>query len=531
VSPLRRHPLKASVAAVRGALPEGRHLPDDIWERRHRVLVVLVLAHAAVLGAIGAISEDDPSHGLLEAVPLIAFAAIASTRAVPHWLRAAAVATGLLTASALTVHVFDGVIEAHFHFFVVVGLLTLYQHWAPFLLAITYVVVHHGFLGGLVPESVFNHQPAQERPWLWAGVHGAFVLASSATALVAWRFNEEVQREVIRREEQLRTFTRHGSDLVVVVETDDTIRSAADSITRILGWRPDQVVGRNGFDFVHPEDHAIAAAMTGGMRDEPGAYQHAELRMLHADGSYRLMYATAINLIMDPDVAGIIFTAHDITARRRAEEAVRQSEQRFRALVQNGTDVIAVLERDGSLRFASPAVERILGYQPAIGESVFDLIHPDDRNGIGEAFADALDTPGITMPAEFRLRAVDGTWREVEAVANNLLDDVSVAGVVVNVRDVTERKAAERSLREAEERVRESHLKQRQALEINDNVVQGLAVAKYAFEMGRTDLGAAALDRTLAAAREIISGLLIEADGSLEAGDLARERAASVLNG
>ena len=520
-----------SIAALRESLPEGRHLPGSTWDRRHRALVLLVLAHAVVLGTAGAVTESSPTHGLLEVLPLVAFAALAHAGArVPNWLRAASVAMGLLTASALAVHVADGAIEAHFHFFVVVGLLTLYQHWAPFLLAITYVVVHHGLLGGLVPESVFNHTPAQESPWLWAAIHGGFVLASSTTALIAWRLNEQVQREVIRREEQLRIFGRHGSDLVVVLEIDDTVRSISDSVVRILGWQPDDVVGRNGYEFVHPDDHAIAAAISNGTSDDIGTFQHAEIRLRHADGTYRLMDATATNLIRDPDVAALILTAHDITARRDAEDAVRQSELRFRALVQNGSDVIAVLEQDGRLRFASPAAERILGHSPQLGTSVFDLIHPDDLPRIADAFTGAVDTPGITLPADLRLRTADGGWREVEAVANNLLADESVHGIVVNVRDVTERRAAERSLREAEERVREAELRQRQALEINDTVVQGLAVAKYAYEIGRADLGDAALDRTLTAARNIISDLLVDVDGGLEAGDLARERPAAVLS-
>ena len=105
-------------------------------------------------------------------------------------LRVAAASFGLVTSSAVLVHLWDGVIEAHFHFFVVIGILTLYQDWMPFLVAIAYVVVHHGLMGALAPANVYNHADAVNHPWKWAVIHGGFVLAASAAHIVAWRTNE-----------------------------------------------------------------------------------------------------------------------------------------------------------------------------------------------------------------------------------------------------------------------------------------------------------------------------------------------------
>src|SRR5919202_1395586 len=85
----------------------------------------------------------------------------------------------------------SGVIEAHFHFFVTIGLLTLYREWAPFLLAIGYVVLHHGVMGVLQPRSVYSNPDAVAHPWRWALVHGAFVLAAGLTHIASWRTNEQ----------------------------------------------------------------------------------------------------------------------------------------------------------------------------------------------------------------------------------------------------------------------------------------------------------------------------------------------------
>jgi hypothetical protein len=101
------------------------------------------------------------------------------------------VAMGLLTSSALLVHLTGGLIESHFHFFVIVPLLTPYGDWSVFLLAIGYVAVHHGVFAQLDPTAVFNHPQAWRQPWKWALIHAVYVLGASATALVAWRATEE----------------------------------------------------------------------------------------------------------------------------------------------------------------------------------------------------------------------------------------------------------------------------------------------------------------------------------------------------
>ena len=109
----------------------------------------------------------------------------------PLRMRVAAASFGLITASAMLVHLWGGVIEAHFHFFVMIGVLTLYQDWMPFLIAIGYVVLHHGVDGRpRARDLVFDHSAAVDNPWRWALIHGTFVLAASAAHIVAWRTNE-----------------------------------------------------------------------------------------------------------------------------------------------------------------------------------------------------------------------------------------------------------------------------------------------------------------------------------------------------
>ena len=137
------------------------------------------------------------------------------------------------------------------------------------------------------------------------------------------------------------------------------------------------------------------------------------------------------------------------------EEASGKTEKFFRSLLQNVLDVVAILEADGTLRYVSPGVEAMLGYTPeqVTGTGAFDYVHPDDLERAVGALAETLVASGALPPLEFRARRADGTWRHVEVVRNNRLDDPAVGGVVINVRDVTGRKEAEERLREIERRL------------------------------------------------------------------------------
>lgn len=140
--------------------------------------------------------------------------------------------------------------------------------------------------------------------------------------------------------------------------------------------------------------------------------------------------------------------------RARLYTRVRESEERFRALLQNASDVITLLDGDGTVRYESPSIERILGYQPEelIGKNVFDYVHPEDLERVLNTFTEGLADSELPRFVEYRFRCKDGSWRHLESVGNNLLDDPGVGQLVINSRDITERKQAEQRLEESEQR-------------------------------------------------------------------------------
>lgn len=172
-------------------LPKGRSLPEHVWARRHAGLLLLLWVHVVGLALLGVARGYGAVHTAADTAILGSFAILGSHPRASRKLRSVMVALGLLTSSALMVHLTGGLIESHFHFFIVVPLLTLYSDWSVFLLAIAYVAVHHGVFGQLQPAAVFNHSAAWREPWRWALLHAAYVLGASIAALVAWRATEE----------------------------------------------------------------------------------------------------------------------------------------------------------------------------------------------------------------------------------------------------------------------------------------------------------------------------------------------------
>ncbi len=149
--------------------------------------------------------------------------------------------------------------------------------------------------------------------------------------------------------------------------------------------------------------------------------------------------------------------AHDITERKRTEEELRRSEERFRALVENSSEVIGLFDRDGRWLYASPSVERLWGYtaQEMLATKTFgERVHPEDIEQLRRNFQALVSKPDGIDTLEFRARHKDGSWRAFETIGVNRLETPGVRAIVANLRDVTARRQAEAALKESEERFR-----------------------------------------------------------------------------
>ncbi len=166
----------------------------------------------------------------------------------------------------------------------------------------------------------------------------------------------------------------------------------------------------------------------------------------------RIWVSENAHCVLDEQGAVLCYegTVQEITARKRAEDALRASEARFRALIENAHGMILILERDGTIRYISPGIERVLGYSPRdwLGCPFFELLHPDDRQAAYDEYQRILTHHNSGQESEYRLRHSNGSWPMIALLGSNCLDNPSIAGVVVNARDVSERHEAEQQIRQ-----------------------------------------------------------------------------------
>jgi PAS domain S-box-containing protein len=187
---------------------------------------------------------------------------------------------------------------------------------------------------------------------------------------------------------------------------------------------------------IPPGLESLTAKAKLGTRDE------SQWSYTRRDGSqfFGLLSTSAMH---DEDgvITGYVFIISDITQRHQAEAAKNQLERRYRALLQNSSDIVTIVDPSGRLQYISPAVERLLGFKAdqLIGREILELIHPGDVESARQSFDDIARQPGYSLPIELRLRKSNGETMITEIVANNLLHDEVLHGIVLNTRDISER--------------------------------------------------------------------------------------------
>ena len=258
----------------------------------------------------------------------------------------------------------------------------------------------------------------------------------------------ELLETILEERTKLAEIVDHASDGIAALDPDGTVTSWNPGFESITGYRADEVIGTRGLARMRPRDLAgqeVRLERWASSRDPLPTI----LEVLNPSGERCWISCSYARV---PAAGGpprrLVMTSRDVTKElelQRAEQALRERAARFQALVQNSSHMVVVLDSGGGITYASPAFWRMLGHRDQIQLSLglFDLVHPDDLQALRARFGGHLVGTGQTASYEFRCLAADGTWRHLEALASNLLEDPAVRGVVFNTRDVTERRHAE----------------------------------------------------------------------------------------
>jgi diguanylate cyclase (GGDEF)-like protein/PAS domain S-box-containing protein len=292
------------------------------------------------------------------------------------------------------------------------------------------------------------------------GTHCEVEIVSQATTYQGKPAIQAVIRDITRRaeaEQALRESERRFRDLfegvpvgIYRIARDGSFEDVNRALVSLLGYE-----GRHqliGFDsgrlYVEEEDREAWRLLM----EHEGEVLDFETRIYRRDGS-TLWVRSHTRAMADENgrVIGYKGTVEDIGARKQAEERLRQSEERFRSLVQNTSDIISLVDQAGKLLYQSPSGRRFSGdnTRQRLGRDAFERILPEDRPGIRKRFHQLLENGEGTLRVEYRMRHRNGDLRVCESIFTNQLDNPAVAGVVVTTRDVTDRKRAEERLAHA----------------------------------------------------------------------------------
>ncbi|MDX1996052.1 MAG: ammonium transporter [bacterium] len=262
---------------------------------------------------------------------------------------------------------------------------------------------------------------------------------------------KQAEEALRRSEEHFRLLIENASDLITIVTSDGKIQYQSPSIRHILGYEPQHIVGQSLFAFVHPEDSARVVDQLTKLLRQRGSGGLVEFRFLHQDGSWRILQSVGNNLLGAPTINGIVFNARDVTDRKEAEIALQQTESRFRDLFEGSPDAIFVEDFEGNVLDANPAACDLHGltYEQLVGRNVVDLVPPGVEQQVGENF---LMMAGEETDHIFESYSYtsDGRGVPVEIRAKRISYS-GMQALLLHVRDITERKRAEKALRRQNE--------------------------------------------------------------------------------
>ncbi len=243
----------------------------------------------------------------------------------------------------------------------------------------------------------------------------------------------------IHNDQRFRALIEHSSVAIALLTLDGTVTYASPSTEQVTGYTAEELVGRNGFALLHPEDVENARQQFTGILDRPGHFITLESRFRHADGTWRWVEAILTNLLDDPAVGAVVSNYRDITRRKQGQGCLQQSEERYRVLVKQAAIGIFVTDLQGHVVEVNEVGCQLSGYsrEELLTRHMRDLVPEEDHAALFAAL-EGLRAGGITYK-QWQMKRKDGSLLPVESSANPL----STGHLLVTVHDISDRIQAE----------------------------------------------------------------------------------------
>src|SRR5918993_778931 len=262
---------------------------------------------------------------------------------------------------------------------------------------------------------------------------------------------KEVEKALEESGERIRTLLQNTSDIITLLESDGTIRYISPAVERVTGYSPEEQIGISAFGFVQPDDREQALNTFAEVLKEPGLHPPLEFRVPHKDGSWCYLEHVVNNLLDDPGVSGVVVTSRDVTERKESESKLREAEQRYRTLIEQGPAVVFIQEigSPDSAIYMSPQIETLTGYSPEECKDPalrWGMVHPEEREWL-QAEDERTGEPGQIFTTEYRVVHRDGGTKWVRNESVLIEDEMSGTRYWQGfMLDITEHKTFEEAL-------------------------------------------------------------------------------------
>ncbi|MFZ1805712.1 MAG: PAS domain-containing sensor histidine kinase [Cyclobacteriaceae bacterium] len=255
---------------------------------------------------------------------------------------------------------------------------------------------------------------------------------------------EFIEKNLFAANQRLSTYMYNSPLGIVEYEQDLTIRQWSKRSEEIFGWTQEEILNKSfgAFDIIHEGDIESTTKVAEELLQGIVNGNISQNRNKTKNG--KTIHCVWYNSVIKDEtgaVQSVLSLVQDVTSRVEDEESIRVSEKRFRALIENGKDAVAIFSADGALTYVTPSVTKVLGYEEEeiLKLNIIELVHSDDVDSVRSAFQRVMKAPGIPMPGHTsRMKHKDGSWRWIEATITNLTTDPHIAGIVNNFRDVTD---------------------------------------------------------------------------------------------
>lgn len=420
-------------------LPRGGSLPEASWQARHRGVVALLWFHVVAIPIYAVLKDNSLAHAWVETAPVMMAALLAGHLRLSRRAQELIAAGGLMICSAVVVHLAEGLVEAHFHFFVMIPVIALYEAWAPFTLALGCVLAHHTLMGLADPRSVYNHPAAWERPWVFAFVHAAFFACAAIACVINWWVHERSRETAHAQSELLGTVMDSLRDGLVVLDSRHRVRLRNPAGVALMGGEDleSRGLGPESYGLFHPDGSPVsyddlphAQALAGrAARDVDLVVRNRAL-----PGGRVLNFSAAT--LPSPDAGGgqdVVVVFRDVTEQHRTEQAMatalaaeQEMVERLRDIERVKSDFVATASHELRTPLTS-----ILGYLEVLTDgSVGELdgtqtaiVERIERNG-QRLLSLVEDLLTLSKIESSRLR-IDAVVTDLRTVVARALDGIA----------------------------------------------------------------------------------------------------------